>query len=59
MSTDSEPELVKKTRLKPCGAMRGQALGELERDRVAHLEGRREIHLGRLALIASTIFGRQ
>jgi len=28
----------------------GQPVGELERDRVAHLEGRREIHLGRLAL---------
>ena len=36
--------------LEPLGRDRGEALGELERDRVAHLESRREIHLRRLAL---------
>ena len=43
MSTDSEPELVKKMRSSPGGASSASRLAQLERDRVAHLECGREI----------------
>ena len=39
---------MKKTWSRPCGRELDEPLGQLERLRVAHLERRREVHLGRL-----------
>ena len=50
VSTASEPELVKKTLLMPGGAISTSRLGQFEGLRVAHLERRREVHLGGLVL---------
>jgi hypothetical protein len=50
VSTDSEPELVKKTRSSPFGAISARPLGEIEGDGMAHLERGREIESHQLAL---------
>jgi hypothetical protein len=49
VSAASEPEPVKNTRFSPSGMKLDDAVGQLERQRVAELEGRRVVQLRRLA----------
>ena len=50
MSTDSEPELVKKMRIDPLRRDLGEPLGEIERQRMAHVERGREVEVRQAAL---------